>query len=126
MTDNSEEMFPVVDEDGNILSAATRGECHGGSMMLHPVVHLHVFNSKGELYLQHRPSWKDIQPDKWDTATGGHIDLDNGSGHGRLHLLTLHRGLRSRCSRINETFYKKKTLFKGLNPRIHTKKSMKN
>ena len=68
-------MFPVVDEDGNILSAATRGECHGGSMMLHPVVHLHVFNSKGELYLQHRPSWKDIQPDKWDTATGGHIDL---------------------------------------------------
>ena len=75
MTDNLEEMFPVVDEDGNILSAATRGECHGGSMMLHPVVHLHVFNSKGELYLQHRPSWKDIQPDKWDTATGGHIDL---------------------------------------------------
>ena len=75
MKDNSEEMFPVVDEDGNILSAATRGECHSGGKLLHPVVHLHVFNSRGELYLQKRPEWKDIQPGKWDTAVGGHIDL---------------------------------------------------
>lgn len=75
MKDNNEEMFPVVDEDGNITGAATRGECHNGSKLLHPVVHLHVFNSKGELYLQKRPDWKDIQPDKWDTAVGGHIDL---------------------------------------------------
>ena len=75
MQDNSQEMFPIVDEDGNILSAATRGECHGGSKLLHPVVHLHLFNSKGEIYLQKRPEWKDIQPGKWDTAVGGHVDL---------------------------------------------------
>ncbi len=75
MIDNNEEMFPIVDENGNIISAATRGECHNGSKLLHPVVHLHVFNSKGELYLQKRPEWKDIQPGKWDTSVGGHIDL---------------------------------------------------
>ena len=74
MTDNSEEMFPIVDEEGNITGAATRGECHNGSKLLHPVVHLHVFNSKGELYLQKRPEWKDIQPGKWDTSVGGHVD----------------------------------------------------
>lgn len=73
--DNSEEMFPLVDEQGNIIGAASRGECHNGSKLLHPVVHLHVFNDKGELFLQKRPAWKDIQPDKWDTAVGGHIDL---------------------------------------------------
>lgn len=73
--DNSEEIFPVVDEQGNILGAATRGECHGGSRLLHPVVHLHVFNSQGDLYLQRRPLWKDIQPGRWDTAVGGHVDL---------------------------------------------------
>ena len=73
--DNKKEMFPVVDEEGNILDAITRGEAHGGSMKLHPVVHLHVFNSRGELYLQQRPQWKDIQPGKWDTATGGHVAL---------------------------------------------------
>ena len=75
MQDNKEELFPIVDEHGNIIDAATRGECHRGSKQLHPVVHLHVFNSKGELYLQKRPEWKDIHPGKWDTAVGGHIDL---------------------------------------------------
>lgn len=73
--DNNQEMFPLVDEEGNIIGAATRGECHNGSRLLHPVVHLHVFNSRGELYLQKRPEWKDIQPGKWDTAVGGHVDL---------------------------------------------------
>ena len=68
-------MFPLVDEQGNIIGAATRGECHNGSKLLHPVIHLHVFNSKGELYLQKRPEWKDIQPGKWDTSVGGHVDL---------------------------------------------------
>lgn len=73
--DNNQEMFPLVDEQGNITGAATRGECHNGSKLLHPVIHLHVFNSKGELYLQKRPEWKDIQPGKWDTSVGGHVDL---------------------------------------------------
>jgi isopentenyldiphosphate isomerase len=68
-------MFPLVDEAGNIVGAATRGECHGGTRPLHPVVHLHVFNARGELFLQRRPHWKDIQPDRWDTSVGGHVDL---------------------------------------------------
>ncbi len=74
-SDNNEELFPIVDEDGLITGAATRGECHNGSHILHPVVHLHVFNSQGDLFLQKRPDWKDIQPGKWDTSVGGHIDL---------------------------------------------------
>ena len=52
-SDNNKEMFPIVDEEGNITGAATRGECHNGSKLLHPVVHLHVFNSQGELFLRH-------------------------------------------------------------------------
>ena len=74
MSDNSQERFPLVDEEGRVVGSATRGECHSGSRLLHPVVHLHVFNSQGEVYLQKRPEWKDIQPGKWDTAVGGHID----------------------------------------------------
>lgn len=73
--DNKKEMFPEVDEQGNIIGALSRAEAHGGTRRLHPVVHLHLFNSKGELYLQRRPAWKDIQPGRWDTATGGHVDL---------------------------------------------------
>lgn len=70
------EMLPLVDEEGRVLGRASRGACHSGSRLLHPVVHLHVFNSKGQLFLQLRPSWKRIQPNKYDTATGGHVGAD--------------------------------------------------
>lgn len=73
MKDNLQELFPIVDEAGNTLGTVTRGEAHAGTRILHPVVHLHLFNSAGELYLQRRPLWKDIQPGKWDTACGGHM-----------------------------------------------------
>lgn len=73
MTDNGDELFPEVDEQGNITGSMTRREAHNGSKRLHPVVHLHVFNNKGCLYMQKRPNWKDIQPGKWDTAVGGHV-----------------------------------------------------
>jgi len=71
-----EEIFPLVDEHGNVIGQATRSKCHDGSKLLHPVVHLHIFNSKGELFLQKRSNTKDIQPGKWDSSAGGHI----GSG----------------------------------------------
>ena len=69
------ELFPIVDVKGNIIGSATRQECHSGSMLLHPVVHLHVFRNDGAIYLQKRSMNKDIQPGKWDTAVGGHVDL---------------------------------------------------
>ena len=58
--DNQEEIFPEVNEQGEVIGKITRGQAHNGSKILHPVVHLHVFNSKGDLFLQHRPAWKDI------------------------------------------------------------------
>lgn len=69
-----EEIFPLVDEDGKVIGRASRSECHNGSKLLHPVIHLHVFNSRGELFLQKRSPHKDIEPDKWDSSVGGHID----------------------------------------------------
>lgn len=67
------ELLPIVDENGNTIGKTTRSEAHGPKRPLHPVVHLHLFNSQGKLYLQRRPLWKDVQPGKWDTATGGHV-----------------------------------------------------
>lgn len=69
-----EEWFPIVDEEGNTIGRELRSVCHDGkSMLLHPVVHLHLFNTKGELFLQKRAMNKDIQPGKWDTSVGGHV-----------------------------------------------------
>ncbi|MHB9054807.1 MAG: NUDIX hydrolase [Paludibacteraceae bacterium] len=71
----NEEIFPIVNEQGETIGSATRQECHSGSFLLHPVVHLHIFNENDEIYLQKRAMDKDVQPGKWDTAVGGHIDL---------------------------------------------------
>jgi isopentenyldiphosphate isomerase/intracellular septation protein A len=71
---SKEEWFPVVEESGKIIGSAPRRVCHDGkSKLLHPVVHLHLFNKEGKIYLQKRAASKDIQPGKWDTSVGGHI-----------------------------------------------------
>ena len=72
--DNKNEMLPIVDENGNVIGKMRREEAHDGSKKLHPVVHLHVFSPNGDIYLQKRSEWKDVQPGKWDTAVGGHVD----------------------------------------------------
>lgn len=69
-----DEFFPLVNEQGEVIGKATRFVCHSGSFLLHPVVHLYVFNTAGQLYLQKRSMDKDVQPDKWDTSAGGHVD----------------------------------------------------
>lgn len=69
------EWFPVVDEEGNTIGTAPRTICHDGrSFLLHPVIHLHLFDTEGRLYLQKRSDTKDIQPGKWDTSVGGHVN----------------------------------------------------
>lgn len=69
-----EEILPVVDKDGNMIGKASRTECHNGSFKLHPVVHLHLYSRDGRLLLQLRQFSKEIQPGKWDTSVGGHVN----------------------------------------------------
>lgn len=68
------EMLPVIRENGIVYAQASRRYCHGGSFLLHPVVHLHIINRNAELYLQKRSMKKDLLPGRWDTAVGGHVD----------------------------------------------------
>ncbi len=70
---SQEEWVPLVDEKGKVTGKAPRSQVHNGSKLLHPVVHLHVINKTGDILLQKRPLYKQIQPGKWDTAVGGHI-----------------------------------------------------
>lgn len=70
-----EEWLPIVDEEGKIVGKAPRSACHKGNRLLHPVIHLHVFNHQKHLYMQKRPMNKLVQPGKWDTAVGGHISF---------------------------------------------------
>jgi isopentenyldiphosphate isomerase len=72
------EELEIVDEDGTVVGRAPRAACHGDPTLLHRTVHVLVTNGAGELLLQKRSSFKDVQPDKWDTSVGGHLDPGEG------------------------------------------------
>ncbi len=68
-----DEMLPVVEPSGLVIGQATRHACHSGTHLLHPVVHLHIIDREGRIWLQKRSMTKDLWPGRWDTAVGGHI-----------------------------------------------------
>lgn len=70
---NNEEFFAHIDDEGKILGRISRTQAHDGTKLLHPVIHIHIFNNERKLLLQKRSPNKEIQPGKWDTAVGGHI-----------------------------------------------------
>ncbi|MDH4029069.1 MAG: NUDIX domain-containing protein [Nitrospirota bacterium] len=69
-----EENLEVVNENGEIIRTMPRSEIHGNPSLIHRVVHVLVFNGRGDLFLQKRSMDKDVAPGKWDTSVGGHVN----------------------------------------------------
>jgi len=70
-TDN--ELFDIVDETDQVIGQRPRSEVHREGLR-HRAVHILITNSKGELYLQRRVPWKDMNPSCWDSSAAGHVD----------------------------------------------------
>jgi len=68
------ESFDIVDDNDQVIGTAPRSECHGNPALVHRAAHVLVFNRAGQLLLQKRSPYKDIQPGRWDTSVGGHLD----------------------------------------------------
>ena len=68
-----EEMLPVVEESGIVKAQMSRSFAHNGTKQLHPVVHLHVIDRFGRIFLQKRSETRELLPGYWDTAVGGHV-----------------------------------------------------
>ena len=83
-----EEMLPVVDENGIVTGQASRSFVHAGAKPLHPVVHLHIIDRYGRIFLQKRSASRKLYPGRWDTAVGGHV------GYGESILEALFREAR--------------------------------
>lgn len=70
-----DEIFEIVDGNGNVTGTALRSECHGNPALVHRCAHVVVYHPDGRMLLQKRSDDKDIQPGKWDTAVGGHLGV---------------------------------------------------
>src|SRR5207237_10724606 len=74
-----EEIFDVVNDRDEVIARKPRGEIHRLKLK-HRAVHVLVFNSRGELFLQKRSMKKDCFPGAWDSSASGH--LDSGETYG--------------------------------------------
>ena len=71
--DRKEEMLPIVEPSGVVTGQMARSYAHSCTFLLQPVVHLHIIDRQGRVFLQKRAATKDLYPGRWDTAVGGHI-----------------------------------------------------
>ena len=69
----SEEIFDIVNERDEVIGQAPRKEVHARELW-HRAIHVLVFNSRGEVFLQKRSLKKDIAAGKWDSSSSGHLD----------------------------------------------------
>jgi isopentenyl-diphosphate delta-isomerase type 1 len=71
---NHEELLEVVNHKGEVVGILPRNHIHGDPSLIHRVIHVLVFNTKGHLLLQKRSMSKDVAPGRWDTSVGGHLN----------------------------------------------------
>jgi len=69
----NEEMIQLCDSDGVPLGSAARSICHKDPSLIQMVVHLLIFNSRGDVFLQKRSKTKEVYPGMWDSSVGGHV-----------------------------------------------------
>lgn len=68
-----DESLPVVDARDQVIGSRSRHDVHVNNLR-HRAVHILVFNSLNELFLQKRSPWKDRNPGLWDSSAAGHVD----------------------------------------------------
>jgi len=94
-----EEVFDVVDEADVPVEQVPRSEVHA-RWLRHRAVHILVLNAAGEMFLQRRAAWKDINPWLWDSGAAGHLSA------GEDYLISAHREIQEELGVRVESFKK--------------------
>ncbi len=69
----NDEIFDVVNEQDEVIDHRPRHEVHRLGLK-HRAVHVLVFNSRGEVFLQKRSLKKDTAAGLWDSSASGHLN----------------------------------------------------
>ena|SRR5436190_9046122 len=99
----AEEIFDVVNDRDEVIDRQPRSEVHRRGL-LHRAVHVLVFNSRGEIFLQKRSMKKDRQPGLWDSSASGHVD--SGEDYDDCAVRELNEEIGLKVSRALERLFK--------------------
>ncbi|MFV0338907.1 MAG: 16S rRNA (adenine(1518)-N(6)/adenine(1519)-N(6))-dimethyltransferase RsmA [Chthoniobacterales bacterium] len=88
-----DEILDVVDGKDEIVGRAERSHVHAEGLR-HRAVHILIENEVGELFLQKRSPWKDINPGVWDSSAAGHVSAGEDYDRAAMRELEEELGVR--------------------------------
>lgn len=107
----NDELLSIVDANDKVIGTRPRNEIHALGLR-HRAVHILVFNSQNQLFLQKRANNKDINPGLWDTSAAGHVDA--GEEYYRCAIRELKEELAITCMQLHKLFKLTATLATGM------------
>ena len=73
-TDPLAEIFPIVDQNDNVIGQTTRQDANNNPHIIHRSVNIIIYDKYGKLLIQKRSLTKDTYPNTWAIGVGGHVN----------------------------------------------------
>ena len=88
-----EELIDVLDENGvQIGKIETRKEIHKQGLW-HRVILVAIIDKQGRMLMQQRAKYKEVNPNKWDISTAGHVSAGQTSKEAAIREVSEELGL---------------------------------
>ena len=97
----TEEILEIVNKDNQVTGRAPRSQIHTQQLM-HRAVHIFLFNSREELFLQKRSAQKDEFPGYYDSSAAGHVDPQESYADAAARELEEELGITAALKKIAE------------------------
>ena len=97
----TEEILEIVNKDNQVTGSAPRSRIHA-QQLRHRAVHIFLFNSRGELFLQTRSAQKDEFPGYYDSSAAGHVDPQESYADAAARELEEELGITAALKKIAE------------------------
>lgn len=105
------EFLDIVNEKNEIVGRASKKEIYE-KLLPHRIVHILVFNDKGEMALQLQSKYKSFCPRHWCTAAAGHVKAGESCEEAALRELEEELGVKAAILPAYKDVYEYKSLKK--------------
>lgn len=99
-----QEFLDIVDEKNVVIGDAPIDEVYQ-KRLNHRIVHVMIFNEKGEIFLQQRSAKDDFCPGHLCTSAGGHVKKGETYEQAALRELKEELGIKALLTKLDECIY---------------------
>lgn len=107
------EYLDVVDENDQVVGRASYNDIYK-KLLSHRIVHILIYNDKGEMAIQLRSKNKVFLPLHWSTSVGGHVQAGESFEQAAKRECREEIGAEVQMEFVGKILYEDKIFFKGL------------